>query len=217
MVTVPARRPVLLVDPLPLENGDQLHATEFLRRYEAMGDVKKAELIEGEVHMPSPVRADHHAEPDGIIHGWLFNYAILNDLKLYPNATLLLDADNTYQPDAILCSKPRKGGRVWLNAKGYLCGSPEFVCEIAASSASIDLRDKLRVYRRHGVSEYLVWRTAEQDLDWFVLENEEYIPLVPGKDKKLRSRVFRGLVLDVPALLKMDGAKVLRSLAAAEG
>ncbi len=33
--------------PEPLENGDRLTAPEFLRRYEAMPHVKKAELIEG--------------------------------------------------------------------------------------------------------------------------------------------------------------------------
>jgi len=49
----------------PLENGDMLTLNEFLRRYDDMHDVKKAELIEGIVHMPSPVRADAHAEPDG--------------------------------------------------------------------------------------------------------------------------------------------------------
>ena len=212
MATATIRRPTLLVDPLPLENGDELHASEFLRRYEGMDDVRKAELIEGAVHMPSPVRADMHAQPDGLIQTWLGTYAIANDLHSYPNASLLLDSDNSFQPDAILCSKPRKGGRVWLNKKGYLCGSPEFVCEIAASTASIDLHAKLRVYRRHGISEYLVWPTAEQEVDWFVLEDEEYIPLEPGKDGKIRSRVFRGLVLDVKALLKLDGVKVLEAL-----
>lgn len=212
MATATIRRPALLVDPLPLENGDELHASEFLRRYESMDDVRKAELIEGAVHMPSPVRADMHAQPDGLVQTWLGTYAIANDLNSYPNATLLLDSENAFQPDAILCSKPRKGGRVWLNEKGYLCGSPEFICEIAASTASVDLHSKLRVYRRHGISEYLVWRTAEREVDWFVLEDEEFIRLSPGKDGKISSRIFPGLVLDVKALIKLDGAKVLNAL-----
>ena len=196
----------------PLENGDQLTLPEFLRRYDGMHDVKKAELIEGIVHMPSPVRGEAHAEPDGLIHVWLGIYAIEHDLKFFPNATLLLDTENSFQPDSVLCSKPRKGGRVWLNAKGYLCGSPELVVEVAASSASIDLRDKLRVYRRLEVNEYIVWRTQDKALDWFVLDDGEYKKLTAGRDHKLRSQVFQGLVLDVNALLKMDGAKVLAAL-----
>ena len=40
-----------------LENGDRLTRPEFEGRYAAMPQVKKAELIEGIVYMPSPVRA----------------------------------------------------------------------------------------------------------------------------------------------------------------
>ena len=60
--------------PLPLENGEFMHASEFLRRYERMPQVKKAELIEGVVYMGSPV-STNHAISDGIIHGWLALYA----------------------------------------------------------------------------------------------------------------------------------------------
>lgn len=35
----------------PLENGDYLSRSEFERRYSAMPEVKKAELIEGIVYM----------------------------------------------------------------------------------------------------------------------------------------------------------------------
>lgn len=213
MVALTAKRRALSGPVPPLENGDQLTLNEFLRRYEDMHGVKKAELIGGVVHMPSPVRADAHAEPDALIHLWLGSYAVEHDLKVYSNATLLLDAENSFQPDSVLCTKPRKGGRVWLNDKGYLCGSPELVVEIAASSVSIDLRDKLRVYRRLGVNEYVVWRTQDKALDWFVLnEDGEYQKVAPGRDHKIRSQVFNGLVLDVAALLKLDGAKVLAAL-----
>lgn len=43
-----------------LENGARLTRPEFERRYAAMPQVKKAELIEGIVCMPSPVRARQH-------------------------------------------------------------------------------------------------------------------------------------------------------------
>src|SRR5438034_1177176 len=42
---------------LPLENGDHLTAEEFHRRYEAMPELKKAELINGVVYLPSPFAA----------------------------------------------------------------------------------------------------------------------------------------------------------------
>jgi hypothetical protein len=42
-------------------NGDRLTRAEFERRYSAMPTVKKAELIEGVVYMPSPVTHKNHA------------------------------------------------------------------------------------------------------------------------------------------------------------
>ncbi len=35
--------------PLPLESGEFMHSREFLRRYERLPQVKKAELIQGVV------------------------------------------------------------------------------------------------------------------------------------------------------------------------
>ena len=60
----------------PLENGDRLTASEFLRRFEAMPGVKKAELVGGFVVMASPVRTDVHADPDHLVQGWLFSYSL---------------------------------------------------------------------------------------------------------------------------------------------
>ena len=49
----------------PLENGDRLTRDEFERRYEAMPHLKKAELIEGVVYVPSPVRYHRHTVAHG--------------------------------------------------------------------------------------------------------------------------------------------------------
>ena len=210
-----SRRPAARAVRLPmLENGDRLTVNEFMRRYESMPGLRKAQLIEGTVHMPSPVRADAHAEPDGLIQGWLFLYSIQHpDLKVYPTATLLMDADNAVQPDAMLCSSPRPGGRVWLDEKGYLHGSPELVCEIAASSASIDLHAKFQAYRRNGVAEYLVWMTEENTVRWFTLEDGNFVEQ-KAKAGLLTSRIFTGLVLDAKALLRGDKAKLAAALKA---
>jgi hypothetical protein len=59
---------------LLLENGDRLSRHEFHERYLAMPRVKKAELIEGIVYMPSPVRHRSHGKPHAMIIGWLSHY-----------------------------------------------------------------------------------------------------------------------------------------------
>src|SRR2546425_9070655 len=87
----------------PLESGDRLTSREFLRRYEAMPQVKKAELIEGIVYMGSPVRLTQHAKPDNLIQTWLGYYAGRTPgTECATNATDPLDVDNVPQPDALL-------------------------------------------------------------------------------------------------------------------
>ena len=208
------RRRARLLRELPaLQNGDRLRSQEFLRRYEAMPEVKKAELIEGIVYMGSPVRAEDHGEPDALIHTWLGTYAAHTPgVRVFANTTVILDADNAPQPDACLCVKPGRGGKTRINPKKYLTGAPELIAEVAASSASIDLNDKMDAYARNGVGEYLVWRTLEQRFDWFVLENENYVTIRPDSRGILRSGTFPGLFLDVSALLAMNAPKVLAVL-----
>ncbi|EKQ67431.1 hypothetical protein OsccyDRAFT_3704 [Leptolyngbyaceae cyanobacterium JSC-12] len=200
-----------LVELPPLENGDRLTRAEFERRYAAMPQLKKAELIEGIVYMASPLRAKAHSSPHGDIMGWLWTYkAATPGIDLYDNPTVRLDADNEPQPDAVL--RIVTGGQSWISPDDYIEGAPELIVEIAASSASYDLHDKLRVYRRNGVQEYIVWRTYNQQIDWFYLEEGQYKPQSPDATGILRSQQFPGLWLAAPALLAGHLAEVLQTL-----
>lgn len=184
---------------LPLENGDRLTRAEFERRYSTMPNLKKAELIEGVVYMGSPVRVIH-GQPHAQVITWLGTYwTATPGIALLDNTTVRLDADNEPQPDALL--RIEKGGQTTISEDGYLEGAPEFIAEIAASSASYDLRDKLRVYRRNQVQEYLVWQVNEQKIDWFRLREGEYIALPSDATGTIKSEVFPGLWLAFPALI----------------
>ena len=200
----------------PLENGDRLSAREFLRRFEAMPpQLKKAELIEGIVYMGSPVRITQHDKPDNIIQTWLGYYAARTPgIECASNTTDRLDVENVPQPDALLRILPQCGGRSQVDADGYLNGPAELVAEVAASSASLDWNDKLRVYRRAGVQEYLVWRTVDNKFDWLRLEGDEYRPNMPGPHWIIHSVIFPGLSLDLAGLLAMNASRVLDSLEA---
>jgi Uma2 family endonuclease len=178
----------------PLNNGDHLSWAEFRRRYEARPDIKKAELIEGVVYMPSPTRFQQHSEPHATVIGWLFNYvAATPGVRLGDNATVELDFDNEVQPDALLRLDESLGGRCHVTADDYLAGPPELIVEVAASSAAYDMHSKLRVYRRNGVQEYLVLLTYEQQVIWYALRDGEYDLLTPDDQGVLRSQVFPGL------------------------
>jgi Uma2 family endonuclease len=197
----------------PLENGDRLTRHEFERRYTAMPKVKKAELIEGKVYMASPVRQVNHGRPHAHMMGWLFAYcAATPGVDLGDNATIRLDLDNEPQPDGLLRLEPEAGGKSRIDAEGYTQGAPELIVEVAASSASYDLNEKLRVYRRNGVQEYLVWQVSDRRVDWFSLQDGDYKQLESNSRGTIQSLVFPGLWLAVSALLESDLAVVLTEL-----
>jgi Uma2 family endonuclease len=77
--------------------------------------------------------------------------------------------------------------------KDNLEGAPELIVEVSASSAAYDLHEKLRVYRRNGVQEYLVLLAYEQETRWFQLVEGEYKLMQPDKEGILHSQLFPGL------------------------
>ena len=120
-----------------------------------------------------------------------------------------LDWENELQPDGLL---RLESGTSTIDADGYVCGPPEFVAEIAGSSAAQDMHAKLRVYRRTGVQEYLVWLVFEERIVWFTLDEGEYRQIPADPDHITRSRIFPGLWFDLPALIRGDMAGALAVL-----
>jgi Uma2 family endonuclease len=195
----------------PLENGDQLTRLEFETRYERMPHLKKAELIEGIVYMGSPLRINKHGEPHAYVITWLGIYkSITPGVQIGDNSTVRLDEENEPQPDALL--RIEKSGQSTISEDDYVEGAPELIVEIAASTVSIDLHDKLRAYRRNQVQEYLVWRVYDGEFDWFRLREGRYIRLQPDEQGIIKSEVYPGLWLDINALLTGNLAKVFEIL-----
>jgi Uma2 family endonuclease len=171
-----------------------------------MPKVTKAELIEGVVYMPSPVRYDSHGKPHSILNAWLVYYASKTPGLggFADNTTVRLDNDNEPQPDLLLLLPARLGGRAKVDEDDYISGPPTLVCEVAASTVSIDLNHKKSAYRRNGVQEYIVWRTEDSAIDWFSLQGGDFISLPPESDGTLRSHVFPGLWLNPASLIAAD-------------
>jgi Uma2 family endonuclease len=189
----------------PLKEGDRLTRDEFERRYDAMPHLKKAELIEGVVHVPSPVRQRSHSGPRTTLIGWLFIYrARTPGVEGGDNPSVRLDMGNMPQPDAVLFVKPEYRGQVVIDADDYISGAPDLVGEISASSETYDLNDKFQAFQRNGVREYLVWRVLKHQVDWFVLREGGFERNAPAADGIVRSTVFPGLWLDPAALMRDD-------------
>jgi Uma2 family endonuclease len=149
----------------PLENGDHLTRAEFERRYEAMPGIK-AELLDGVVYMASPVNHRKHGRPHSKTTAWIAFYVVgTPGVDFGSDSSLKLDQKDEPQPDALLYILPSHGGQARIDDDGYFTSAPDWAGEIAASSASYDLHEKLEVYRRHRVREYFVWRVLDKVID----------------------------------------------------
>jgi Uma2 family endonuclease len=199
-----------LVEPATLTTGEKMDRTEFLRRWDALPELKLAELIEGVVFVASPVSRDH-SDAGVRIGGWLWNYAsVTPGCESGHNASWEM-LRSMPQPDLHLRIRPESGGQS-SDGPRFFEGAPELAVEICLSSTEVDFGPKLRLYRRAGVREYITIEFAPKRIVWRILRGNSYYALEPDADGVFRSITFPGLWLDRDAFWRKDGARLLATL-----
>jgi Uma2 family endonuclease len=199
-----------VVTATELVTGERLTREEFLRRWEELPDLKNAELIDGVVHVPSPVSRDH-GSLDTLIHLWLAYYAQATPGCNAGNNSTWMMLDSAPQPDAYLRILPSHGGQSG-DERLYCTGAPELAVEICLTSTEVDFGPKRKLYQRAGVRDYITIELFWKRIVWRVLENTAYVSQEVPPDGIVRSQVFPGLWLDVAAFWEDDGAKMLAVL-----
>jgi Uma2 family endonuclease len=197
-------------ETLPLESGNRPTRADFHRRYCAQPNIR-AELVQGVVYVASPLRYTRHSRPHRLAIVWLDAFASrAPDIDLAIDATVILGPGSEVQPD--VCLFRLSACRLRVREDDCLEGAPKLVFEVAASSASYDLHDKLEAYWRAGVLEYVVWQVLDRQVAWFDLIDGRYVRREPDAHGVIESRTFPGLRLDVAAMLAEDRAAVLAAL-----
>jgi hypothetical protein len=145
------------------------------------------------------------------VGGVLNNYeASTPGVEGVENATVILDDENEPQPDQGLRIVESCGGQSRIDENEWIVGAPELLSEVSHSSVSVDLNAKKDNYQRTGVVEYLVVCVEEEEVFWFDFKRGRR--LKAGGAGILRSRVFPGLWLDVPALFARSASRLKRTL-----
>ncbi|HUJ24172.1 MAG TPA: Uma2 family endonuclease [Bryobacteraceae bacterium] len=193
-----------------LVTGEQMTVEEFLRCWEELPGLKNAELIDGVVHVSSPVSREH-GNLDTLIHWWLAHYSQATPGCQAGNNSTWLMLDSAPQPDAHLRILPSHGGQSG-DARLYCTGAPELAVEICLTSTEVDFGPKRKLYQKAGVREYITIELFWKRMVWRVLENGAYIGQTLPSDGIVRSQVFPGLWLDEAAFWAEDGAKMLAAL-----
>lgn len=198
----------------PLRDGLRMDSDEFKARFDATPGLRRAELLEGVVHMPPALNILGHGFENSNLITWLTLYRTATPGLLMANAaSVRVDDRNTPEPDALLMILPDYGGRAKI-VDDKVVGGPELVCEVANTTEARDLGPKLALYHRAGIREYLVWRTEDASVEWFTWRTEGYAYLMPDAAGVVRSETFPGLWLDVLALLRDDFGAVNATLQA---
>jgi len=208
--------------PLLVE-GDRLTLDEFWRRYEADTEVLRAELIDGVVYVNSrrvivdgkemivpPISAEGHGRPQNRISTWLgFYSAYTPGVVASSPYSVRISNRNAPEPDALLEILPEFNDRFVEAGNSSLDNLPGLVVEIANTSVKRDLGPKFEAYQVEGISEYIVWQTESEIIDWFVLKQKKYVPLKANAQGILQSKTFPGLWLDIAAIRDSNMARVI--------
>lgn len=193
-----------------LVTGMRMTREEFLAVWEELPDVKRAELIDGEVWVASPLSIEH-SKPETAFGLALSIYAVRTPgCGSGQNATWQM-LDSEPQPDVFLRIHEEYGGQSWEGDRFYE-GAPELAVEICVTSRDYDFGPKLHLYRRAGVREYITLETFRNRIVWRALEEDRYREVAPDENGVYRSERFPGLWLDSKALIANDGAKLLATL-----
>jgi len=187
--------------------GDKLTWEEFEARWDAMPELKHAELIGGIVYIMSPLSVPHENKSVDAAT-WLRLYAIQTAGCHCTGAATWRMLGDAPQPDVALRIVEECGGKSRLDGN-YASGAPELVVEVCHSSSAYDLHQKKDLYHRAGVDEYLAVLLREQEVRWHRWEKKGYVLVPLPTDGIQRSRVFPGLWLNVPAFLQGDLGRVL--------
>jgi len=193
----------------PLTNGDHLTWKQFAARWDATPGLKKAELINGVVYMSPLLHPSGRFE--NILSHWVGHYGAYTDGTESGSNTTARMLGDAPQPDAYLRILENCGGQSWV-AEKYLHGAPELVAEACYTSAAYDLNEKLELYQRAGVQEYVTVLISENEIRWHRLEKKRFVRVALPKDGVYRSKVIPGLWLNTHAMLRQNMKTVLSTL-----
>src|SRR5271165_4740618 len=192
-----------LTTPVRLVTGMRMSRDEFMRIWEALPELRFAELIEDIVYVASPISVDHD-RIDMKVAVLAGNYADATPGCEPGHGGTWLMLTSAPQPDIMLRIGDEYGGQSTISGN-YYSGAPELVIEISVTSRALDFGPKLALYQRAGVREYVTLEPSKRRITWRELIEGSYRELEPGVDTIYRSRVFPGLWLNVDALWALDG------------
>ncbi len=195
--------------PTVVQIIQQTLATEAKNRHnfrEWIDEGMKAEFINGEIVVHSPVKKKH-LEVTRFLGGLLNVFSLLKKLgTVWTEKAMVALTRNDYEPDIVFFNDEKAA---LFETNQMFFPAPDFIVEILSKkTASKDKGIKKQDYAAHGVQEYWIIDPERQRIEQFLLLNENdttyFEPYTYVIDDEIESRVITGFKIPVRAIFESE-------------
>jgi Uma2 family endonuclease len=167
------------------------------RFFDGLSPNEKAEFINGEKIVHSPVRLEHN-DAAGKIYVLLRPFVDARRLGVVGIEKLLISLDrNDYEPDVVFWKREKSDAFTPGQMK---FPAPDLIVEVLSDSTeSIDRGIKYDDYAAAGVDEYWIVDASTRIVEQYLLQGDHYVLKMKSETGKLVSRAVEGFTADVPA------------------
>jgi Uma2 family endonuclease len=187
--------------PLIVEQFQSILQSEHEKRqrfYEELQETQKAEFINGEIIVQSPVRMRHSNASENLFT--LFKaYVNKHQLGYVGHEKILVTLTrNDYEPDICFFGTAKAQA---FTPDQMKFPAPDFVAEVLSKSTeAVDRGIKFEDYALHGVGEYWIVDPGQEHVEQYVLQEGAYTLVTKSKTGIIESAVLKGFMIPVRAI-----------------
>ncbi|MEE4359089.1 MAG: Uma2 family endonuclease [Desulfococcaceae bacterium] len=179
--------------------------------YEDVREDQKAEFINGEVIVHSPVRIEHNITGKFLLK-LMDTHAQIRGLGFVGYEKMMISLTrNDYEPDVCFWNKTKSKK---FRPKQTQFPAPDFIAEVLSPSTEENDRTvKFEDYAAHGVKEYWIIDPVSRTVEQYLLKKDEYVLHIKADSGILKSKAVKGFAVPVAALFdEGENLAALRSV-----
>ena len=177
--------------------------------YNEITEHEKAEFINGEIIIHSPVKKAHN-RANGLLFSLLSTYVNLHDLGFVGVEKIMISLTrNDYEPD-ICFFKEDKAQHFTEDQVRF--PSPDLVVEVlSGKTEKLDRGIKFNDYQAHGVEEYWIIHPVQEVVEQYRLIHGEYELILKSKEGMIDCKAVDGFHIPIRAIF--DAKENLKAMA----
>ena len=180
--------------------NESLHEERKRREkfYNDIDESMKAEFINGEIIVHSPVMKRHN-QANGLLFQLLKTYSFKHKLGFVGIEKIMSTfTRNDYEPDLVFFKKERADN---FKEDQTLFPVPDFIVEVLSKSTSKNDRGtKFDDYETHQVKEYWIIDPKNEVIEQYVLEDNRYELVLKSSNGSIKSSVIEGFEIPIRAV-----------------